>query len=177
MRTSEIVCIKSFSGADTEAVEHFVKPTMKYENDLVILQLGTNDLRSEKSSQDIANKIINIGTNMKTEKTEIMRSGITPHGDNEHLDKKCSEVNTILINLCSLYNFNFINNTSISKAHHINSSGLHLNIKGTYTLANNILHAIRLGLNHARAPISDYNEIREIFCMAYTPHLFQPVRA
>ena len=144
MRSTEKVFIKSFSGANTDAMEHYVKPTMKYENDLLILHFGTNDLRSEKSADDIANGIINIGKSMKTENNEIMISSIIPRADNENLDKKGSEVNNILINLCSLYSFNFINNETISKATHLNSSGLHLNKKGTFALANNILDAIRL---------------------------------
>ena len=144
MGRSEKVYIKSFSGVDTDAMKYYVKPTMKYKNDLLILHFGTNDLRSDKCTDNIANEIINIGIQMKTEKNEIMISGITPRGDNENLDKKGSEVNKILINLCSLYNFHFINNNSISKAHHLNSSGLHLNIKDTHVLANNILDAIRL---------------------------------
>ena len=144
MRSTEKVFIKSISGANTEAMEHYVKPTMKYENDLLILHFGTNDLRSEKSADDIANGIINIGTSMKTENNEIMASSIIPRADNENLDKKGSEVIKILINLCSLYSFNFINSNTISKANHLNSSGLHLNMKGTFALANNILDAIRL---------------------------------
>ena len=58
---------------------------MKYENDLLILRFGTNDLRSDKCTNDIANEIINIGIQMKTEKNEIMISGIIPRGDNENL--------------------------------------------------------------------------------------------
>ena len=75
-----------------------MKPKMKYENDLLILHFGTNDLRSENRADDIANGIINIGTIMKTRNNEIMISSIIPRADNENLDKKGSEVNKILIN-------------------------------------------------------------------------------
>ena len=88
MRSTEKVFIKSFSGANTVAMEDYVKPTMKFENDLLILHFGINDLRSEKSADDIANGIINIGTSMKTENNEIMISSIIPRADNENLDKK-----------------------------------------------------------------------------------------
>ena len=57
-----------------------------------------------------------------------MISCIIPRRDTENLDKKGSEVNEILSNLCSIYNFHFINNSYILKAHHLNSGGLHLNI-------------------------------------------------
>ena len=140
----EKVFIKSFSGANIEAMAHYVKPTMNYDNDLIILHFGTNDLRSEKSANDIANEIVKIGIKMKTETNDVMISSIVQRGDNEQLDRKGSHVNGILTELCHLYNFHFIDNNSISRAHHLNSSGLHLNMKGTYVLANNLLNAIRL---------------------------------
>ena len=140
----EKVFIKSFSGANIEAMEHYVKPTMNYNNDLIVLHFGTNDLRSEKSANDIANGIVKIGIKMKTEANDVMISSIVPRADNEHLDKKASQVNEILSELCHIYNFHLINNCSILKERHLNSSGLHLNMKGTYALANNLLNAIRL---------------------------------
>ena len=140
----EKVFIKSFSGANIEAMEHYVKPTMNYNNDLIVLHFGTNDLRSEKSANDIANGIVKIGIKMKTEANDVMISSIVPRADNEHLDKKASQVNEILTELCHIYNFHLINNCSILKERHLNSSGLHLNMKGTYALANNLLNAIRL---------------------------------
>ena len=50
----EKIFIKSFAGADTESMEHCVVPSKKYENDLVILHFGTNDLRGDKNAEDIA---------------------------------------------------------------------------------------------------------------------------
>ena len=44
--SSDELSIKSFAGADIEAMEHYVRPTKKHENDLIILHFGTNDLRS-----------------------------------------------------------------------------------------------------------------------------------
>ena len=88
MGRSEKAFIKSFSGANIEAMEYYVKPTMNYENDLIILHFGTNDLRSEKSANDIANGIIKIGIKMKTETNDVMISSIVPRGDDEQLDKK-----------------------------------------------------------------------------------------
>ena len=140
----EKIYIKSFSGADTNAMEHYVKPTIEFENDLIILHFGTNDLRGDKSANDIANQIVNIGKNLKTDNNEIMISGILPRKDNENLHNKGTELNKNLMSLCSLCNFIFINHSYISKSQHLNFSGLHLNIKGTYALANNLLKSIRL---------------------------------
>ena len=141
---SEKLFIKSFAGANIEAMEHYVKPTKKHENDLIILHFGTNDLRSNTHAHEIAQGIINVVVDMKTENNELMISGIITRRDNIELDKKGMEVNERLKSLCSVYNFNFINNSCISKERHLNNGGLHLNIKGTYALANNLLESIRL---------------------------------
>ena len=121
-----------------------MKPTKKHENDLIILHFGTNDLRSNTHAHEIAQGIINAAVDMKTENNELMISGIITRRDNIELDKKGMEVNERLKSLCSVYNFNFINNSCISKERHLNNGGLHLNIKGTYALANNLLESIRL---------------------------------
>ena len=141
---SEKLFIKSFAGANIEAMEHYVKPTKKHENDLIILHFGTNDLRSNTHAHEIAQGIINVAVDMKTENNELMISGIITRRDNIELDKKGMEVNERLKSLCSVYNFNFINNSCLSKERHLNNGGLHLNIKGTYALANNLLESIRL---------------------------------
>ena len=141
---SEKLFIKSFAGANIEVMEHYVKPTKKHENDLIILHFGTNDLRSNTHAHEIAQGIINVAVDMKTENNELMISGIITRRDNIDLDKKGMEVNERLKSLCSVYNFNFINNSCISKERHLNNRGLHLNIKGTYALANNLLESIRL---------------------------------
>ena len=65
---SEKVYIKSFAGADTESMEHYVIPSKKYDNDVVILHFGTNDLRSRKHAKDIAPRIIKVAVDTKTEK-------------------------------------------------------------------------------------------------------------
>ena len=141
---SEKVYIKSFTGADTESMEHYIIPSKKYDNDLIILHFGTNDLRSDKQANDIAKGIINVAIDMKTKKNEVMISSIVTRQDNADLNKKGSEVNKHLISLCSVYNFNFIDKSCISQERHLNAGGLHLNLKGTYALANNLLNSIRL---------------------------------
>ena len=55
---SEKVYVKAFAAADTESMEHYVIPSIKYDNNVVILHFGTNDLRSRKYTKDIAQGII-----------------------------------------------------------------------------------------------------------------------
>lgn len=143
LSSNERVYVKNFSGADIDDMKSYVIPTKKHENDLLILHFGTNSLRGNKSAEDIAKEIIEIGIDMKTTKNEIMISGIVPR--NDKLNTKGMEVNDFLCSLCSIYNFYFIDNhKNIKRDKHLNSSGLHLNIGGTYTLGNNLVNAIRL---------------------------------
>ena len=69
---------------------------------------------------------------MKTENNEVMIPGINTRRDDMDLGGKGIEVNERLKSLFSEYNFNFIDNSCISKERHLNNGGLHLNIKGTY---------------------------------------------
>ena len=71
--------VKYFSGANTEHMKSYVIPSKRFENDLVILHVGTNDLRDNKTAKEIANNIIELAIDMKSGKNDdIMVSGIIP---------------------------------------------------------------------------------------------------
>ena len=57
--------VHSFSGATTKQMEHYSKPPMAYKPDLVILHTGTNSLRGECTSEEVADEIIDLATNLK----------------------------------------------------------------------------------------------------------------
>ena len=65
---------------------------------------------------------------------------LTSRADN--LNAKGSEVNSILKSVKGT--ICFTDNTNISINKHLNGSGLHLNYKGTVTLANNFLNSIKI---------------------------------
>ena len=79
------------------------------------MHVGTNDLREKKTTKEIATNIIEFDVDMKTEKKEIMVSGIISRYDKYNV--KGSEVNNFLISLCSKYNFHFIDNSNINVNH------------------------------------------------------------
>ena len=62
----EKVFIKSFSGATIDSMKDYVKPSLKFQSDLYILHAGTNDLRTEKTPEVIANQIVELAKKMKT---------------------------------------------------------------------------------------------------------------
>ena len=141
LNNKERVFVKHFPGTTVDDMKNYIIPSKKYENDLVILHMGTNDLK-DKEAKEIATEIVEMAIDMKTEKSEVMVSGIVPRMDN--LNEKAMEVNKFLQNSCCTYNFNFIDNGNVNKDTHLNLSGLHLNHKGTYVLGSNFVEAIRL---------------------------------
>ena len=135
------VFIKSFPGATTECMEHYCKPSLKYEPDLIIIHAGTNDLRSTKSAETIADEMISLCTKLKTDSNDVIVSGIVCRKD--RLSSKGLGVNNLLKNKCTHHHLGYIDNGNIG-IHHLNGSGLHLNSQGTVSLANNFLRAIKL---------------------------------
>ena len=134
--------VKSFNGATINDMKYHVIPSLQHENDLYILHCGSNDLRSEKTPEIIANEITNLAKFMKTVKNDVMISGILERAD--RYNEKGKKVNVFLQSLCSQNKFMFVDNNNIKSTRHLNGSGLHLNNEGTVTFANNLLDAINL---------------------------------
>ena len=141
LTSKEKVFIKSFPGATNECMVDYIKPTLKHNPDVIIVHSGTNDLRStEKSAGDIANEIIKLAKSIKSDNNEIIVSGLV--GRNDPLNDKGNDVNNLLKVMCTENTLLYCDNTNVSRKHHLNTSGLHLNAKGTTTLANNYLRCL-----------------------------------
>ena len=106
----------------------YVKPSLKFKSDLFILHCGTNDLKSEKPPEVIANEIVKL-------------AAITSRRD--ELNQKASVVSKHLKVLCYNEYIEYIDNSNICSETHLNNSGLHLNFKGTITLSNNFIKNIQ----------------------------------
>ena len=131
------VVVKSFSGATIECMKHYSKPTINQQPDRVILHVGTNDLKSERTVSKIAKDILNLAESINAEtKSPVIISGIIPRGDN--LNGKAEAVNDVLKKKCMESNIGFIDNSNI-KISNLNSSKLHLNKSGTTIFAKNLL--------------------------------------
>lgn len=130
---------KSFSGATTEDMVDYIKPSLKYNPDLIILHTGVNNLRSNESPEIIADDIINLAWDIKTNFNEIVISGLVARNDD--LNYKGEQVNEHLMSKCNERNLFFINNSNIDPRHHLNNTN-HLNFKGTQLLMQNFLECI-----------------------------------
>ena len=138
----EKVFVKSFSGAKINHMKSYVIPTKEFDNELLILHCGTNDLRSGKKAHDIAKEIFDLAIDKKNKKNDVMVSAIIPRRD--FLNEKGMEVNSCLKNLCSNHNIHFIDHANVKSKYHLNGSGLHLNIDGTYIVGSNFVNALKL---------------------------------
>lgn len=134
--------VKSFPGATVDCMASYIQPSLKFDPNLVILNAGTNDLRSNKSSDQIAGDIIDLALNIKSRVTEVAISGIVPR--NDRLNMKGLDVNRILKQKLLTFDICYIDNENIDPIMHLNNSGLHLNPKGTSILANNYINYIKL---------------------------------
>ena len=99
------IYIKSFPGAKIECMTDYVKPSIKYNPDVLLLHCGTNDLRSRKDATDLTNDIITLANNLKQDDKLIIISGLIERKDkwnekgkevNIALKLKCAEKNIIL---------------------------------------------------------------------------------
>ena len=135
------IIIKSFSGATTEDMHEYVKPTIKKKPDNIILHVGTNDLSQNTTTEEIAKNIINLAASIYQSNINVTISGLIPRNDN--LSVRCDELNDYLNKMCSERNIGYINHYNyMDKNQHLNRSQLHLNKHGTVTLANSFLNFI-----------------------------------
>ena len=116
-------------------VHDHAKPTVRdFNPDNIILDCGTYDLNYERTSSQIARKIIDLALSLKSDKSQISISLSTPRSDK--LNNKASEVNNRLMNMCSDRNIAYIDHSSSIQQNHINASKLHLNRYRTIFFAN-----------------------------------------
>ena len=132
-----LVKVRSFSSAEVNCMNYYVKPTLRdFNPEHIILHVGTNDLNSERTASQIAKSIIDLGQSLKTDTNTITIPLIVPRYDN--LNNKASEVNGRLVNMCKERNISYIDHVdAISPEHHLNESHLHLNRYSTIEFAKN----------------------------------------
>ena len=132
LHNNEKVHVKYFSGATTNHMHSMPN----YQKSSTTTSLSSTVV---PTILEIAKEIMELASEMKLNKNEVMVSGIVQRRDK--LNDKGNEVSKLLQSSCISKNFYFIDNSNINHEYHLNSSGLHLNTRGTYTLGNNFVHA------------------------------------
>ena len=131
------VSVKSISGAKTKCMKSYIIPTVELKLDAIVIHCGTNDLRRQEQSEEIAYEIANIASSIKSKKNEVVVSGIIPRKD--RFKAKAKETNEILLAICASRNIPFINHGNIDTRTHINRRGLHLTTSGSKIVRDNIV--------------------------------------
>ena len=113
----------------------YVKPSVRNSPGHFILHVGTNDLSSDKSPEEIARSIIDLARSIKNEKHHVSISNIIIRAHDRKLEGKRCEVNSFLGKLCKKKNYYLIDHSTRIKRNHLNKGKLHLNKKGTKLLS------------------------------------------
>ena len=73
--------MNSFPGATTKDMHHYLKPLLARKTDHVILHCGTNNLLNSLDTEDLANKIIELGKNVANTGTRCFISMLISRRD------------------------------------------------------------------------------------------------
>ena len=127
--------VKPFPGAATPDMKDYIKPTIARKSDMVILHTGTNHLKSNQNSSDIANEIISLANHIKISRTEVSISSLMPRGD--RLSEKGKKVKKELEEKCNAENFAFLVHKNINSKLDLFPDKLNPNKKGQGILKGN----------------------------------------
>ena len=132
------ITIKTFPGATTDDMVHYVQPTLKTRPERIILHIGTNDLKS-KFPDILAQSVAGLGEAIKRGNKDIKLtfSSIIIRNDEAGIAEKVTCYNELLNKLCAKHNWDVIDNKNIDRFH-LNNYGTHLSKKGSGALAKNI---------------------------------------
>ena len=112
-RMRSTVSVRSIPGATTEAMIPHVKGCLEDTSpNFIILHHGMNYLNGNSTSEEIADKILNLVASIKTSKNLIFVFGLAIRKDK--LNRKGNEVNELLNNECGIRQLSFIDNKNIS---------------------------------------------------------------
>ena len=131
------VKIRSHPSAQIRCLSDHLQPVLRSnEADHIILHIGTNDLKYEKTPVQICHEIIDLATKIRDENIKVSISGIVQR--NDVLNEKVLLVNDILKKICESVDIAFIDNGNIRPDVHLNQSKLHLNRRGNNILIANV---------------------------------------
>lgn len=134
------VVVKSFSGATTNDMKHYLMPTVDKSPQQIIRHEGTNDLRDHTPTV-VAENIVDLARKIEAESNaEVILSELVPRSDNFSNDA-VKAVNKRLMKYCNQNDWGMIKHQNIDR-NCLNKSRLHLNEKGNNILFSNFVNAL-----------------------------------
>ena len=70
--------VRHFSGAETDDMKSYVVPTIKHNPEIIVILCGTNDLKTEKDHEKIADNILRLAHKCRTDNNTVMISELCP---------------------------------------------------------------------------------------------------
>lgn len=135
------VVVKSFSGATTSDMSHYLKPTLTKKPDQIVLHVGTNDIGKLLPHQ-IADSIVDLAREIENSSdAQVMVSELITRSD-ESSSADVAEVNKRLLKFCNQNHWPIIRHNNIHQSH-LNKRGLHLNERGNEILRDNFVRTLR----------------------------------
>ena len=147
------VFVRSFPGATTQCMADYMKPSVRVKPSHFILHVGTGDLYSNVPPDEIAKAIIDLASELKSEKSDVSFSSIVMRADKPELNEKGSEINNHLKEISKSKSFCSLITAKRFKASDLNSSRFHLNRKGANILSSSftILQSRRFSIDNYQA--------------------------
>ena len=134
------VVVKSFAGATTSDMSHYVKPTLDKKPDQIILHAGTNDI-GKLSPSEIADTIVDLAREIESSTDAqviiselVTRSDLSARGDVDAVNKR-------LRKFCNQRQWHFIRHDDIHSTD-LNRGGLHLGETGIAKIYNNFANKL-----------------------------------
>ena len=137
------VTVRSFPGATTADMKHYLQPSLEAKPKAIVLHVGTNDVKNSSSGRNVAEKIVDLGNVIATNSpdTKLTISAITQRFDEDSLKKKITDCNKVLRTFCNQHGWSFVEHPNIDETC-LNNHKLHLNKKGIAILASNFVNNI-----------------------------------
>ena len=87
--------MRNFPGATTRCMAGYIKPSIRARPNHFIFHVGTNDLNSNRPPDKIAKAIIDLASELKSEKSGVSISSLIMRADKPELKKR--EVKSTII--------------------------------------------------------------------------------
>ena len=128
-----LVKVRPFTTAKAIDMFDHLKPTLRdFNPGLFTIHVGTNNLPLNKTSNEIAEEIVNLTKSVKQPSSNIIISDIVTREDG--YKTKADEVNKILGEICGKKGIPLIRNNNINSNRHLNKSRPHFNDTGVSVL-------------------------------------------
>ena len=115
--------------------DHIKSRQRNLQSNVYISHVGTNDLPTDVTLEEISWKIITFSNHLKSGNNEVVVSGVVLRGDS--YKEKTEAVNKVLKDTYTEENMHFTCDSNINVKQHLNSSNLHLNGNGISALVRN----------------------------------------